>query len=404
MKYINKKLTIEKVSIQNIAKKYGTPTYCYSYDQLKRNINNFKKNFKSISPLICFAIKSNTNINLVREIKNFGLGADVVSMGELMLALKAGINPKKIVFSGVGKTSTEISYAIDKKILLINAESKSEVKEINKIAKSKKKKIHIGIRLNPNIDPKTLRQISTGKKENKFGVNSKTLIEILNFCKKSENLELKCLSVHIGSQILDYKPYKQMLTVISKILDKTNYKFEFIDLGGGMGISYNDDNKKLNYKKYNFVIKNFLKKHKSKIIFEPGRSIIGNTGSLISKVIYIKKSGTKNFIILDAAMNDLMRPALYGAFHKILPSLKINRSSRKTYEFVGPICETTDKFNTIKKFQELKEKDLIVICDVGAYGMSLSSNYNLRTKPIELLIKQSKIKVIKKRQKHKELI
>ena len=404
MKYINKKLTIEKVSIQNIAKKYGTPAYCYSYDQLKSNINNFKKNFKSISPLICFAIKSNTNVNLIREIKNFGLGADVVSMGELMLALKAGINPKKIVFSGVGKTSTEISYAIEKKILLINAESKSEVKEINKIAKLKKKKIHIGIRLNPNIDPKTLRQISTGKKENKFGVNSKTLIEILNFCKESKNLELKCLSVHIGSQILDYKPYKQMLTVISEILDKINHKFEFIDLGGGMGISYKEDKKKLNYKKYNFVIKNFLKKHKSKIIFEPGRSIIGNTGSLISKVIYIKKSGTKNFIILDAAMNDLMRPALYGAFHKILPSLKINKNSKKTYEFVGPICETTDKFNTIKKFQELKEKDLIVICDVGAYGMSLSSNYNLRTKPIELLIKQSKIKVIKKRQKHKELI
>ncbi len=404
MKYINRKLTIEKVSIQNIAKKYGTPAYCYSYNQLKENINNFKKNFNSFSPLVCFAVKSNTNINLIREIKKFGFGADVVSIGELMLAIKAGINPKKIVFSGVGKTSNEISYAINKNILLINAESKSEIIEINKIAKLKNRKVNIGIRLNPNTDAKTLSQISTGKKENKFGVNNKTFIEILDYCKNSKNIDLKCLSVHIGSQILDHKPFEKMLKVISKILNKNNHKFEFIDLGGGMGISYGDNNKKLNYKKYNFAIKNFLKKHKAKIIFEPGRSIVGNIGTLISRIIYIKDSGTKNFVILDAAMNDLMRPALYGANHKILPSIKINKNSKKIYEFVGPICESTDKFKTSKKFQELNEKDLVVICDVGAYGMSLSSNYNLRTKPVELLIKGSKIKIIKKRQKHQELI
>ena len=259
MKYINKKLTIEKISIQNIAKKFGTPAYCYSYNQLKENIINFKKNFKSTSPLICFAVKSNTNINLVKEIKKFGLGADVVSMGELMVALNAGINPKKIVFSGVGKTSNEISFAIDKKILLINSESISEVKEINRIAKLKKKRVVIGIRLNPNTDAKTLKQISTGKKDNKFGVNTKTFIKLVNYCKSCENIELRCLSVHIGSQILDYKPYEQMLKVIDKILDKINYKFKFIDLGGGMGISYNKNTKKLNYKKYNLAIKKFLK-------------------------------------------------------------------------------------------------------------------------------------------------
>ena len=404
MKYINKKLTIEKVSIQNIAKKYGTPAYCYSYNKLKENINNFKKNFKSFSPLICFAIKSNTNLNLIKEIKKFGLGADVVSMGELMMAIKAGINPKKIIFSGVGKTSNEISYAIDKKIFLINAESKSEIMEINRIAKLKRKKIQIGIRLNPNTDAKTLNQISTGKKENKFGVNKKTLFEIINNFKNYKNIELKCLSVHIGSQILDHKPNEKMLNVVSKILNQTNHKFEFIDLGGGMGISYDDNSKKLNYKKYNIAIKRFLKNHKSKIIFEPGRSIVGNIGILISKIIYIKETEKKNFIILDAAMNDLMRPALYGTNHKILPSIKTNINSKKTYEFVGPICESTDKFTTLKNFQKLREKDLIVICDVGAYGMSLSSNYNLRPKAVELLIKTSKIKVIKKRQKHKDLM
>ena len=214
MKYINKKLTIEKVSIQNIAKKFGTPAYCYSLNQLKNNIKNFKKNFSSTSPLICFAIKSNTNVNLIREIKKFGLGADVVSMGELMLALKAGINPKKIVFSGVGKTSDEISYAIKKDILLINSESKSEIIEIARIAKLKKKQVHVGIRLNPNTDAKTLTQISTGKKENKFGVNNKTFFELVNYCKNSKNIKLKCLSVHIGSQILDHKPYEKTLKIL----------------------------------------------------------------------------------------------------------------------------------------------------------------------------------------------
>ena len=404
MKYLKKKLIIENVKVDYIAKKYGTPTYCYSYSELKKNINNFKNSFRSFSPLICFAVKSNTNVNLIKEIKKFGLGADVVSMGELMMAIKAGISPRKIVFSGVGKTFDEIKYAINKNIFLINAESESEVKQIEKIAKLKKKKVQVGIRLNPNTDAKTLSQISTGKKENKFGVNSKIFIKLINNYKNSNHIDLKCLSVHIGSQILDHKPYEKMLKSISKILEKIKYRFEFIDLGGGMGISYDNKQKSLDYKKYHLVIKKFLKKHKSKIIFEPGRSIIGNTGTLISKIIYIKKSGKKKFIILDAAMNDLMRPALYGAIHRIMPSLKNNKISNENHEFVGPICESTDSFLNLKKFQELRENEIVVICDVGAYGMSLSSNYNLRPKPIELLIKGSKIKVIKKRQRHKDFI
>ena len=399
MRYINNNLSIEKVKAQDIAKKFGTPTYCYSYSLLKENINNFKKNFKTFSPLICFAVKSNTNVNLIREIRKLGLGADVVSIGELMMALKAGIKPSKIVFSGVGKTSSEISYAIDKKILLINAESKSEIIEIEKIAKSKSKTVNIGVRLNPNTDAKTLSQISTGKKENKFGVTEKMFFEIVKYSKKSKNINLKCLSVHIGSQILDHKPYEKMLRMVDKVIKKSNHNFKFIDLGGGMGISYDNKNKKLNYKKYSIAIKKILKNHKSKIIFEPGRSIVGNIGTLISRVIYIKESEKKDFIILDAAMNDLMRPALYGASHKTLPVLKNNKISKKVYEFVGPICESTDRFITVKKFQKLKEKDLIVMCDVGAYGMSLSSNYNVRPKPIEILIKGSNISVIKKRQK-----
>ena len=404
MKYINKKLTIEKVDVQAIAKKFGTPAYCYSYKKLKENINNFKKNFKSISPLICFAIKSNTNVNLIREINKLGLGADVVSLGELMKALKAGIKPNKIVFSGVGKTAEEINFAINKKILLINAESKSEIFEIERIAKKNKRNVNIGIRLNPNVDAKTLSQISTGKKENKFGVDEKNFLDLVEYVKESKNLNLKCLSVHIGSQILDVKPYENMLKALDKIIKKTNYSFEYIDLGGGMGIDYENNKKVLNLKKYSLSIKKFLKKNNAQIIFEPGRSIIGNTGILISRITYIKEGHNKNFIILDVAMNDLMRPALYNSKHRILPTTKIKKKSSKTYEFVGPICESTDKFLTVNNFQKLNEKELIVICDVGAYGMSLSSNYNLRPKAIEILIKNSKINIINKRQKLTELI
>ena len=404
MRYLKNNLFIEGIKVENLAKKFGTPIYCYSYKQLKDNIKKFKKSFSSFSPLICFAVKSNTNVNLIKEIKKLGLGADVVSIGELMMALKAGINSKKIVFSGVGKTSDEINYAIEKEILLINAESKSEIIEIERIAKLKRKTVDIGIRLNPNTDAKTLKQISTGKRENKFGVDEKKFLELVSHAKLSKNINLRCLSVHIGSQILDHKPYQKMLNVVDRIIKKSHHKFQFIDLGGGMGIPYEKNSKKLNYQKYNSAIKKFLTNHDSKIIFEPGRSIVGNIGSLVSKVVYIKENDKKDFIILDAAMNDLMRPALYGANHRTIPVLKKSQTSKKTYEFVGPICESTDKFTTLKNFQKLKEKDLIIICDVGAYGMSLSSNYNVRPKPIEVLIKGSKINIIKKRQKLEDLI
>ncbi len=404
MKYLGQEFFIEKIKAKLIAKKFGTPAYCYSYSRLKENIENLQKNFKSFNPLFCFAVKSNTNKYLLNQISKFGFGADVVSMGELIRAISAGISPNKIVFSGVGKTAREIEYAINKKILLINAESKSEILQIEKIAKLKKKTINIGIRLNPNTDAKTLKEISTGKKENKFGVNEKTFLELVNYIKNSKNLNLKCLSAHIGSQILDDKPYLKMLNVLDKVIRKSNHKFEYVDLGGGIGIDYDHNNKKLNLKKYNSYIQKFLKVNSCKIIFEPGRSIIGDTAVLITNITYIKESDKKDFIILDAGMNDLIRPALYKAEHKIIPIVKKKIKSKKIYEFVGPICETTDKFLTIKNYQKLNENDLIVIYDVGAYGMSLSSNYNLRAKPIELLIHNSKIKIINKRQKLSELV
>ena len=397
-------LNIDGFNINSLAKRFDTPIYCYSLKKIRENIHNFKKNFKKINPLICFAVKANANINILKEIKSCGLGADVVSIGELMKALKAGITPQKIVFSGVGKTKKEIEYAINKRILLINTESKSEILEIEKIAKQKKRVVNIGIRLNPNTDAETISQISTGKKENKFGVDEKIFLQLVNYIKKSKNLNLKCLSVHIGSQILNYKPYQKMLAAVDRTIKKSNYDFEYIDLGGGMGIDYSHNNINLNLQKYSQSIQRFLKNNNSKIIFEPGRAIVGNSAILITKIIYIKEGYKKDFIILDTAMNDLMRPALYGAQHKILPTNKFKRTSKKIYEFVGPICESTDKFSTIKKFQKLNEKDFLVICDVGAYGTSLSSNYNIRPKPIEILIKGSKIQIISKRQNLSELV
>ena len=404
MNYKKNSLYIENISIQRIAKKFGTPAYCYSLNKLKLNIRNFKKYFISINPLLCFSVKSNSNFQILKEINKMGMGADVVSKGELIMALKTGISPKKIVFSGVGKTFDELKFAIDKNILLINSESESEINQIEKISKIKNKKIDIGVRLNPNIDSKTLKKISTGKKEDKFGLTEINFLKAINKFKNSKYLNIRCLSVHIGSQITDHKPYAKMLKVIGSVIKKSNHNFDFVDLGGGMGIKYNKETKKLDYKKYNSIIKNFLNKYRTKIIFEPGRSIIGDTALLLTRVLYIKKTSKINFVILDAAMNDLMRPALYGSRHEIMASIKSKKMIRKKHEFVGPICETTDKFLSVPKFQTLREKDILAICDVGAYGMVLSSNYNLRTKPSEILINQSSSKIITKRQKLNNII
>ncbi len=404
MKYKKRHLYIENVSAERLARQFNTPLYVYSYNKIKDNINNFKKNFKTINPLICFSVKSNSNLKILNLINKFGLGADVVSKGELTRALKAKIKPEKIVFSGVGKTIDELKFAISKKILLINTESENEIIEIEKIAKKIKKKINIGIRFNPDTDAKTLKKISTGKKENKFGLTKNKFLEILKKYKESKFVNIICLSVHIGSQITSHIPYKNMLNVINKIIQQSKYKFKYIDLGGGMGIQYQKNSNKLNYIKYNKLIKSFLKKNNSNIIFEPGRSIIGDAGYLISKIIYIKKTNSKNFVIIDSAMNDLIRPALYGAKHRIIPS-KLNRQKvSKKHEFVGPICETTDKFLSIKKYQKINQKDLVIICDVGAYGMVLSSNYNLRPKPPEILVNKNSAKIITKRQKLNNII
>ena len=404
LRYVGKNLFVEKLSIKNILRKNKTPFYIYSENQIIFNFLKFANTFKNTNPLICFAAKSNSNLSILKILSKLGAGADVVSGGELLKALKAGIKANKIVFSGVGKTEEELKIAINKKILLINCESESEAKLVNNLAKKLRKKVSIGFRLNPNIDAKTHKNISTGKAENKFGLSIKNFKIFLRTIKSLKNIKLDALSVHIGSQILSDAPFKKTLSVMSKLIKELKLNLKYVDLGGGFGINYTDKEKPINLNKYSKLVHNFSKKLNCRIIFEPGRSIIGNTGLLISKIQFIKKGTNKNFIVLDAGMNDFMRPALYEAFHKIIPIFKNSTKMKGTIEFVGPICESTCKFGVYKNYPKVSENELIAITNVGAYGSSLSSNYNTRPLIAEILINKSKLRYIRKKQNLLKLI
>ena len=404
LRYVGKNLFIEKLSINNIVKKNKTPLYLYSENQIINNYLKFTKSFKKTNPLVCFAAKSNSNVAILKILGKLGAGADVVSGGELLKALKAGIKASKIVFSGVGKTEDELKIAINKKILLINCESESEAKLVNKIAKKLKKKVSIGFRLNPNVDAKTHKNISTGKAENKFGLSIKSFKSFFKTLSVYKNIKLDALSVHIGSQILTDTPYKKTLNVMSKLIKDLELKLKFVDLGGGFGINYSGKDKPINLNKYSALVYNFSKKLNCKIIFEPGRSIVGDTGILLSKVQYIKDGAKKIFIILDAGMNDFMRPALYDAKHTIIPISKVKSKTKGLIEFVGPICESTCKFGIYKNYQKIKENDYVAITNAGAYGASLSSNYNTRPLVAEILVNKNKLRYIRKKQNLLKLI
>ena len=404
LKYHGSKLFIENSSIINITKKNKTPFYAYSENQIKENYFKLAKSFKNTKPLICFATKANTNLSIIKMLGKLGAGADVVSGGELLKALKAGIRPDKIVFFGLWKTEEELKLAIQKKILLINIESESEARLLDNIGKKINKKISVGFRLNPDVDAKTNKKISTGKSENKFGISIKDFHTIYKNRKKFKNLKIDALSVHIGSQILSDTPYKKTLNILLKVINNLKIKLKYIDLGGGFGISYEKKNKAINLNKYAKLVHNFKKKLNCNIIFEPGRSLVGNSGILVSKIQYIKKGPNKYFIILDAGMNDFMRTALYEAKHEIIPINRVSKKLSSAIEFVGPICESTCKFTGYKNYQKMKEGDLVAITNTGAYGSSLSSNYNTRPLIAEILITKNKFKIIRKRQNLQKLI
>ena len=404
IKYRNKNLYIESISVKKLASKHISPFYLYSNKNIIENYNDFYNNFRKVEPLICFSVKANSNIEILRILKRMGSGADVVSGGELLKALKSGIKPNKIVFSGVGKTEEELRLAIKKNILLINVESENEAILIDKISGQMRKKTSIGVRLNPDINAPTHKKISTGKAEDKFGLSKKNLI---NFClnlDKLKNLKLDAISVHIGSQILSENPFKKTLKVLAEIILKTKVSFKFVDLGGGFGIAYKKGDKKIKLNNYARLVEKFKKRYNCKIIFEPGRAIVGNSAILVTKIQYLKKGANKTFAILNAGMNDFMRPALYDATHNILPIIKNNRKNKGILEFVGPICETTCKFTKYKNYQKVGQLDYVAIMDVGAYGASLSSNYNTKPLIAELLVNKGKTKVIRKRQNIQNLI
>ena len=407
LKFKNNKLSVNNIDLKKITKSKKTPYYFYSFDQLNKNIIKLKSAFKSSNPLICFAVKANSNIEVIKELKNKGLGADVVSLGELKLALKAGIKAEKIVFSGVGKSIDEIEFAIKKGILSINAESKNEIDLINAVSQKLKKIINIGIRINPNIKADTNKKITTGDKINKFGISIDDFYKIIKSKSHYKNININLLSVHIGSQIKDIIFYKKLLIIIEKILKnlkKQNHTIQYVDLGGGMGIPYFKTDKEFNIKKFGKMVDQFYRKQKIKIIFEIGRYLVGNIGAIISKVIYVKKTKDRYFVILDTGMNDMARSAIYEAFHEILPLEKNTKKFKIKVEFVGPICESSDTFGLYKSYPILKDGDFVCITNCGAYGRTLSSNYNMRPLIEELVIKRNKIKTVRKRQKIENII
>ena len=405
--YKNKNLHCENINLIELSKKVGSPFYCYSSKILESKYSELTDAFKEEDLLVCFSLKANSNQSIIKTFSSLGSGADVVSIGELKRALKAKIPPNKIVFSGVGKNTDEIIFAIKNKILMINVESISELKQISTQAANLNMIAPISLRVNPDIEAGGNEKISTGKKQDKFGISIKEAIDVYELASNLDNIEIKGIDVHIGSQINDLEPFEKtfnsIVETITKLKDK-NIDIDIIDIGGGIGINYTDE-KALNIKDYAAVVSKKLGSLNKKIIIEPGRFLTAESGILVTKIIYIKENESKKFIIVDAAMNDFIRPSLYGSLHNALPVIENDKERPiEIYDVVGPICETGDFFIKDFKTSQLLERDFIAITNVGAYGSVLSSNYNSRPSIAEIIIKDDSYSVIKKRQDIEEMI
>ena len=405
--YKNKNLHCENINLIELSKKVGSPFYCYSSKILESKYSELTDAFKEEDLLVCFSLKANSNQSIIKTFSLLGSGADVVSIGELKRALKAKIPPNKIVFSGVGKNTDEIIFAIKNKILMINVESISELKQISTQAANLNMIAPISLRVNPDIEAGGNEKISTGKKQDKFGISIKEAIDVYELASNLDNIEIKGIDVHIGSQINDLEPFEKtfnsIVETITKLKDK-NIDIDIIDIGGGIGINYTDE-KALNIKDYAALVSKKLGSLNKKIIIEPGRFLTAESGILVTKIIYIKENESKKFIIVDAAMNDFIRPSLYGSLHNALPIIENDKERPiESYDVVGPICETGDFFIKDFKTSQLLERDLLAITNVGAYGSVLSSNYNSRPSIAEIIIKDDSYSVIKKRQDIEEMI
>lgn len=398
--YKQKSLFCEQVSFDFLAKKFGTPLYVYSQTALKNQFQRFKKAFGKSNVLICYSMKANSSRAILKTFIREGSGIDVVTGGELFRALKAGCPPKKIVYSGVGKTEEEMSYALKAGILQFNVESEMELEAIGRLAQKLKKNAPVALRVNPDVNPRTHAYIATGLKESKFGIEHDAAISLYQKAKRMSHIQIVGIDCHIGSQLTSISPFVAAAERIVKIVQELQARgisVRHIDFGGGLGIKYKKE-KPPTPEAYAKAIFGVFKKLKIKIILEPGRFLVGNAGALLTRVIYNKSGEAKKFVIVDAASNDLVRPSLYGAHHEILPVTKSSGRRKVKVDVVGPICETGDFLAEGRMMPEIKVGELLAIMSAGAYGFSMSSTYNSRPRPAEVMVKGRKAFLIRERE------
>ena len=399
-------LCCDRVRVSKIVKKVGTPVYIYSYKTFTDHLAKLQKAFRSVKPLICYSVKANSNLAVLRTLVKKGAGLDIVSGGELFRAKKVKCQGNKIVYAGVGKTAEEIREAIKARILLFNVESVPELEQINAIAQKMRKKVNVSLRVNPNVDPHTHDYITTGKAENKFGIDFESAKAVFLDARRFSHAQVCGIHVHIGSQIETGDPFAEAFQKILEFIDELEtegIQIKFLNLGGGLGAIYSDENPQT-AEDFAKRILPLFKKRKFRIIFEPGRFIAANSGILAAKVLYVKKTAVKNFAIVDAGMNDFIRPAFYNAFHHIWPILKKESASQWVYDVVGPICESGDFFAKDRELQEMKAGDFLTFMTAGAYGFTMASNYNSRPRACEVMVKGSAFTVIRRRETYQDLI
>ena len=403
-KYKNNELYAEGVPVKKLAEKYGTPLYVYSHATLLRHFKAYDDAFDGYPHIICFAVKANSNLAILRLFAENNGGADIVSGGELFRALKAGVSPKRIVYAGVGKTDDEIRFALRSKILMFNVESEAELQRINEVAGKMKTEAPVALRINPDIDPQTHPYISTGLKKHKFGIPIDDAIEYYRTASKLKNISVVGIHKHIGSQITKVSPFVDALKKILLLIDELNAQgvnIKYLDIGGGLGIPYKDEEPPVP-KDLAKKILPLLNGRNMTLVMEPGRSIVGNAGILVTKTLYLKQGEDREFIIVDAGMNDLMRPSLYGAYHGIFPLRKQKRADIFA-DVVGPICESGDFLAKDREMPKVKQGEYLAVMSAGAYGFSMSSNYNSRPRPAEVMVKGREHFLIRKRETYKTL-
>ncbi|MFH1612713.1 MAG: diaminopimelate decarboxylase [bacterium] len=401
-KYKNNHLYCDDVKVEEISKNVSTPFYLYSSKTILHHYHSLDKAFKNIEHKICYSVKANSNLAILKLLADQNAYFDIVSGGELYRLIKIKVPGKKIVFAGVGKTREEIELALKTNILMFTVESIPELELIHSIAKSSGKCASIALRINPDIEANTHHHITTGKKENKFGIDFDQAIDLIKNINKYPYLKLIDIQSHIGTQITQVSPSIKAITKLINLIKSLKIKCEWLDIGGGFGIIYNEETPP-NAEIISKEIIPLFKNTGLKLMIEPGRFIVGNAGILVTKILYLKKTPQKNFVIVDAAMTDLIRPSFYDAFHQIIPVIKKNRKTFKA-DIVGPVCESGDFFAKDRNILEVKQEELLAIMSAGAYGFTMASNYNSRKKVAEVLTKDDKYYVIRKRETYKDLI